>query len=311
MSESATSPADELPPPRPGAEGRDLFISAPDGLRLHAREYGPRVGAQLPVVCLPGLARTTADFEPLAEALAADAERPRRVVAIDSRGRGRSDHDSSAANYSLPVELGDVLAVLTALAIGRAVFVGTSRGGILTMLLAAAQPTRIAGVVLNDIGPVLEPQGVMRIKSYVGKLPPPRDFADAADILRRIFGAQFPKLTPQEWLEAARLTWHERNGALALNYDPKLAHTLDAVDLEKPMPALWPQFDALAAVPVLVVRGALSDLLSAETVQQMRARRARLEYIEVADEGHAPRLGAPALIARIAKFAAACDQRRN
>ena len=150
------------------------FITAPDGLRLHAQCYGQRSSAATPVVCLPGLARTAADFEALASALTHDSLPPRRVIALDSRGRGRSGYDRNPANYSLPVELADVLAVITALEALPAIFIGTSRGGILTMLLAAVRPTAIAAAVLNDIGPVLEPQGLMRIKSYIGKLPQPR-----------------------------------------------------------------------------------------------------------------------------------------
>src|SRR5262245_42096192 len=140
------------------AEGfASIFVSAPDGLKLHVRSYGPRLASTLPVVCLPGLARTTADFHPLATALATDPTEPRRVLALDYRGRGLSEYDRHPENYALPVELADLLAVLTALDIATAVFVGTSRGGLLAMMLAAAKPTAIAGVVLNDIGPVIEP----------------------------------------------------------------------------------------------------------------------------------------------------------
>src|ERR1035441_1429663 len=150
-----------------------IFISAPDGLRLHARCYGARSAPALPVVCLPGMARTAADFEMLAEALAGDERRPRRVIALDYRGRGKSEYDRDPANYNFQVELADLLAVLAALDAARAILIGTSRGGILAMLLAAVRPTAIAGVVLNDIGPVIEPKGLMRIKGYVvtGKVP--------------------------------------------------------------------------------------------------------------------------------------------
>src|SRR6185369_7834182 len=133
----------------------DHFVTAQDGLRLHVREHGERTASGLPVVCLPGLARTTADFDRLAAALAGDPDRPRRVVALDYRGRGMSDHDRDPANYSIPVELADVTAVLAARAVERGIFVGTSRGGLLTMALAAVRPTAIAGAVLNDIGPVI------------------------------------------------------------------------------------------------------------------------------------------------------------
>src|SRR3990167_1816430 len=186
------------------------FISAPDGLKLHARFYGRRSAQALPVVCLPGLARTAADFEALAVALAHN----RRVIALDYRGRGQSDYDRDPANYVFQIELADVLAVVTALDCWPSIYVGTSRGGILTMLLGAVRPTAIAGVVLNDIGPVIEPKGLMRIRGYVGKLPQPRSFEEGAEILRRLFDAQFPKLTPEDWLANARRTFKPENDRL-------------------------------------------------------------------------------------------------
>lgn len=242
------------------------FISAPDGLKLHARCWGARAAAGLPVICLPGLARTTADFDALAPVLAADG---RRVIAIDARGRGRSEYDRDPANYNVAVELADVLAVATALECLPAVFIGTSRGGILTMLLAAQRPTAIAGAVLNDIGPVLDPKGLIRIKGYVGKLPQPSSFEDGGEILRRLFNAQFPKLTAEDWLQAARRTFKEENGRLVPTYDVDLAKTMQGFDPEKPIPALWKEFEAMRNMRVLVIRGGNSDLLSAATVSAM------------------------------------------
>jgi pimeloyl-ACP methyl ester carboxylesterase len=284
------------------------FISAPDGLKLHVRSYGKRSAPPLAVVCLPGLARTTADFDTLAEVLAGEPLRPRRVVALDYRGRGLSEYDSDPANYSYQTELADVLAALTALDCLPAVFVGTSRGGILAMLLAALRPTAIAGVVLNDIGPVIEPQGLVRIKGYVGKLPQPRSYEEGGEILRRLFDGQFPKLTADDWLASAHRTFKQENGALVPNYDVKLAKTMEGVDFEKPLPPLWAQFDALRNVPVMVIRGANSDLLSAATVEAMRARRGELDTLEVPHQGHAPLLAEADTIARIAGFVARCDR---
>lgn len=283
-----------------------LFVAAPDGLKLHVRCHGPRSTRALTVVCLPGLARTTADFDELA-AVIAGPDHNRRVIAVDYRGRGRSEYDRSPGNYNLVVELADVLAVLTALDVGRAVFVGTSRGGILTMLLATARPTVIAGVVLNDIGPVIEPKGLIRIKSYVGKLPPPKNFEEGAEILRRLFDAQFPKLGAEAWLAAARRTWQQRDGLLALTYDVQLAKTLEGIDLERPLPSLWKEFDSLAAMPIMVIRGSNSDVLSAATVEAMQERRSAMETLVVPDQGHAPLLAEPDVIARIAAFVAGCE----
>ena len=282
------------------------FVTAPDGLRLHVRCYGRASAAGIPVVCLPGLARTVADFDALATELSRDGPHPRRVIALDYRGRGLSQYDPDPANYSLPVELADVLAVVTALEAFPAVFIGTSRGGILTMLLAAVRPSAIAGAVLNDIGPVIEPQGLMRIKSYVGKLPQPRTFEEGAEILRRLFHSQFPRLGPDDWLAAAHRMFKEENGLLVTTYDPKLATTLAGVDLERPIANLWKEFDALTHMPLMVIRGANSDILSASTVAQMKARHPALETIEVPDQGHAPLLAEADTISLIARFAAAC-----
>jgi pimeloyl-ACP methyl ester carboxylesterase len=287
------------------------FISASDGLRLHALCYGQRSSPKTPVVCLPGLARTAADFEALAAALTRDGVHPRRVIALDYRGRGRSDYDGNPDNYSLPVELSDVLAVVMALDALPSIFVGTSRGGILAMLLAAVRPTAIAGVVLNDIGPVIEPQGLMRIKGYVGKLPQPRNFDEGAEILRRLFSNQFPKLGHDDWLASARRTFKEENGRMVPTYDVRLAKTLEAINPEHPIPPLWNQFGALAHVPVMAIRGANSDILSPGTVDAMRTRHAGLEILEVADQGHAPLLTDADTIGRIEKFIGRCDRQRH
>jgi pimeloyl-ACP methyl ester carboxylesterase len=285
----------------------DHFVTAQDGLRLHVREHGERTAPGLPVVCLPGLARTTADFDRLAAALAGDRDRPRRVLALDYRGRGLSDHDRDPGNYSIPVELADVMAVLTARAVERGVFVGTSRGGLLTMALAAIRPTAVAGAVLNDIGPVIEPQGLMRIKSYVGKLPQPRSFEEGGEILRRLFGVQFTRLTDADWLASARRNWRQQDGRLVLTYDPRLSRALASIDPAHPLPPMWPQFDALGNVSLMVIRGVNSDILSAATVADMQARRRDTVIIEIPDQGHAPLLAEADTIARIGLFVAKCE----
>jgi pimeloyl-ACP methyl ester carboxylesterase len=290
-------------PAAPAAdEFSSIFVSAADGLKLHARCIGPPALPGMPVVCLPGLTRTAEDFDVLARALAADASRPRRVLALDYRGRGRSGYDPDPRNYSVPVEVADIIAVITALKALPAIFIGTSRGGILAMVLASIRRDAVAAVVLNDIGPVIEPAGLMRIKGYVGNLPQPKDYDDAAAMLRRLFGAQFPTLGEQDWLASARRAFKDDNGRLVQTYDRNLAQTLADVSPDMPPPTLWPQFDALAGLPVMLIRGALSDLLSEQTAAAMRARHDGLEVFKVAHQGHAPLLADSDTIGRIAGF---------
>jgi pimeloyl-ACP methyl ester carboxylesterase len=286
--------------------GTSIFFSAPDGLRLHVREYGERDATALPVVCLPGLTRTVGDFAALAPALSNTGGR--RVIALDSRGRGQSEYDRDPENYNLLVELGDLVAMLIVLAVGPAVFIGSSRGGLLAMQLAVAHPAAIAGIVLHDIGPVIEPKGLARLRSYVGKMPQPRSFAEGADILRQLFHGQFPNLTAEQWLTAAQRAWQVRGGALTPTYDVRLSRTLATINIERPLPPLWSEFDALVRVPMLVIHGAKSDILSAATVAAMAVRHPGIRTIEVADQGHVPLLEGEELVGRIAEFVATCDR---
>jgi pimeloyl-ACP methyl ester carboxylesterase len=284
------------------------FITAQDGLKLHVRAYGSRAASALPVICLPGLTRTGADFHRLASALADDAQGPRHVLALDYRGRGLSGYDHNPDNYSLPVELADILSVLTALEIAKGVFVGTSRGGLLAMLLGSARPAALAGVVLNDIGPVIEPRGLTRIKSYVGRLPQPKSFEEAAAFLRQLFGPQFPALSADDWMELAQRVFRDQDGRIIPDYDPELARVLRDVDIERPLSPLWNEFDSLAFAPMLIIRGANSDLLSPATFEAMRARRRQCDAVVVPDQGHAPLLTDDETISRIGAFVRFCEQ---
>ena len=286
---------------------RDLWATAADGLRLYARDYGPLAGEAPPVVCLPGLTRNSADFHALALALSGDPARPRRVLALDYRGRGRSEHDPDPRRYDLKVELGDVLQVLTVAGVHEAVIVGTSRGGLLAMGLAAARPALLRGVVLNDIGPVIEPAGLAAIKGHVGKLPLPGDHLEGAEVLRQLFGPAFPRLAAAEWRAWAERTWREEADRPVLDYDPALARTLDAFDPATPVPPLWGLFAGLQTVPVLAIRGANSDLLAPETLAAMAAAHPRLDAATVPDQGHAPLLEGE-VIDRIAEFVARIEQ---
>jgi pimeloyl-ACP methyl ester carboxylesterase len=287
----------------------DLWFTAKDGLKLHALAAGPKHAPALPAICLPGISRTAEDFRDLLQAFATNEKNPRRAIALDSRGRGLSARDPNPANYSVPVEIGDVLTVLDAEKITRAVFIGTSRGGILTMVMGAVRPQAIAGAVLNDIGPVLDMKGLLRIKSYVGKMPQPASWAEAAANLRKALGEQFPAFDDAKWQDYAHRTWLNGKGGFTPRSDPLISTALADIDPSAPPPPLWAQFEALAkAAPVLVIRGEHSDLLSRETVSAMRARRPELESIEIPGQGHAPFLTDAATIGPILAFAERCGK---
>jgi pimeloyl-ACP methyl ester carboxylesterase len=282
-----------------------VWFQSSDGLRLHALRAGPRAEERLPVVCLPGISRTAEDFRTLIGALASGGARPRRAFALDSRGRGLSARDKNPANYSVPVELADLIAFLRAMQTERAILIGTSRGGILTMALASVMPQAIAGAVLNDVGPVLEMEGLLRIKGYLGKMSRPRSWQEAIAGLKAIMGARFPGFAERDWESYARRTWDDRFEPRA---DPALSAAFGGVDANNPPPALWPQFEALAkAAPILVLRGEHSDLLSRETVAEMQRRAPRMRSIEISGQGHAPVLESEEAIRPIMEFVARCD----
>ncbi|CAH1671406.1 Pimeloyl-ACP methyl ester carboxylesterase [Chelatococcus asaccharovorans] len=286
---------------------RDEFMSASDGLRLHVRIYGNRPSGHLPVVCLPGLARTAADFHELSIALASDSRRPRRVIAVDYRGRGLSEWDKDWTHYDPQVEVDDLIQVLTALGVPQAIFVGTSRGGLLIMALAVARAGIIQGAVLNDVGPVLDPRGLIRIRGYIGKLPTPADFREAVGILKLLSNAQFPTLGDADWDLLARRTWVEEKGKLIPAYDPALVRTLESVDLEEPLPDLWNYCDLLRHVPLLTIRGANSDILSEATLSAMQARYPKMEALTIPDQGHTPLTWEPAVMKAILRFVQSID----
>ncbi len=286
---------------------REAIYLSGDGLKLSARDYGNALSPWLPVVCLPGFSRDSRDFHELAVHLSTHRHRPRRVVAFDYRGRGRSQWARSVADYNPLTEMNDVLDGMAALAITRAVVVGTSRGGIIGMLMGLARPATVAGLVLNDIGPVIEAHGLARIKTYVGRTPQPNDWADAAHLLRRIHGATFPTWRDVDWDYFARLTFGDDGTGPVGAYDPKLAQTFDGLEPDEPLPSMWDEFRALRDIPILVIRGEHSDLLSAETVTRMAEEHPKVESVTVAGEGHAPLLRYGQLLARVSAFVTAVE----
>ena len=237
----------------------DIHYTSRDGLRLYARHYPVPGSLRRPVVCLAGLTRNSRDFHDLATALARRDETGRDVYCLDYRGRGRSQHDPDWKNYSVLVELNDALDFMAMKGLDRAAVIGTSRGGLITMLMAVLRPNALGAVVLNDIGPVIERQGLARIVAYVGRVPLPADWEEATQLVQEMNRRQFTAIPAEEWADIARQVFNDDNGLPASAYDPQLAKAISVMD--GPTPELWPQFAALAHVPVLVIRGENSDIL--------------------------------------------------
>lgn len=277
-------------------------IPSPDGLTLYARDYGrdaPGAGDRLPVVCLAGLTRNSRDFHPLATQLSTDPQMPRRVITIDTRGRGGSSWDSDVSRYTVPNEVGDVLTVLAALGITRAAFIGTSRGGLILHVLAAVQPQLLGSAILNDVGPAIGMEGLRHIQSYLGRRPSYASLAEAAEALQRVHGQAFPKLAETDWLEFAEATLKETNGLYQPDHDPAIAEGMAGLDLSQPLPELWEQFDLFRVHPLMTIRGENSVLLTSEILSRMKERNPDMDVLLVADQGHAPLLhlgGTPAAI---------------
>lgn len=281
----------------------DFHYTSQDGLRLHARVYGRTNGA-LPVVCLPGLTRNARDFHELALLLSRDPARPRSVVVFDYRGRGESAWAPDWKTYDPVVETGDVLAGLAALDIAQAAFIGTSRGGLIIMILAAMRPAVLRAAILNDVGPRIEAEGLAQIRAYLTRMPKPADWSEAAAIVKAANNEAFTALTDADWQRMTRAIYTEKGGRPVPDFDPALTKTVAAVDLSQPLPELWPQFEGLGEIPVMAIRGANSRLLSAVTLDEMAQRHPRFTSVVVDGQGHAPLLETGDLPAKIAAFLA-------
>lgn len=284
----------------------ERHLTSADGLKLFVRIYQPVAPSddeRLPIVCLPGLSRNGRDFHQLALRLSRATDGRRRVVCLDYRGRGHSDWDPDPAHYTVPVETGDVIAICAALGIGRAIFFGTSRGGLILHILAALKPELIAGSVLNDIGPVIENAGLAQIRTYLSASPAPASWGEAAQILKQTHGQSFPALAHDDWQDMAFAIYRKIDGRIVPDFDPALLNPLRDLDLDQPLPNLWPQFDLLAKAPVLAIRGALSTLLSAGTLGEMHKRSPQVETRLVEGQGHTPLLHLDGLPEDIKRFA--------
>ncbi|MFN3912037.1 alpha/beta fold hydrolase [Hyphomonas sp.] len=279
--------------------GEDIQWSSGDGLSLYARAYGPETAA-LTVVCLHGLTRNHQDFEPMIAALPARY----RFIAVDVRGRGRSAHDPDPGNYTPRVYANDMRLLLDRLGLSRVALIGTSMGGLISLLMMRQMPKRIAGVVLNDVGPVVEKAGIARIAGYAGQVRPVTGWDSAAEAVKTIQGAAFPDMPDARWMDFARRTYRELpDGQVVLDYDPNIARSLG-----KAKPglltnfALWRLFAGLKKAPLLVVRGAMSDILSEKTALEMVRRHPDAKLATVARVGHAPILDEPEAVAALSEF---------
>lgn len=277
---------------------REFRYASADGLELFCRDYRARDGHGT-VVCLPGLTRNSRDFEKLARHLASRY----RVLTPDLRGRGFSARDANWTNYQPPIYYQDVLKLITEQSPTTVALIGTSLGGILAMALAATVPARISGIVLNDIGPQIDAGGVARIGQYVGLRAEPETWLEAVAQVKANYGSALPSLDEAAWLEYARCCYREDDAdRVVADYDPKIGDALRAA--QGAASDLWPVWAALAAKPVLVVRGAQSDILSAATVERMAREKPDLERFEVANRGHAPLLDEPGVLPAIDAFLA-------
>lgn len=283
------------------------FTSSDGQLRLYARDYAPHSGpARLPVICIHGLTRNSADFEELAPWIASQG---RRVLAVDVRGRGNSAYDQDPANYRPMVYAQDIIKLAHDLGIARAVFIGTSMGGLITMTLAFARLGLIGAAVLNDVGPALSLRGLQRIAAYAGKDEVFNCWADAANYTRAINQVAFPDNTSEDWDKWARRAFTETgSGQLAMRYDPKIAVPIHAGKIKPSSFVARMAFRRLARKrPTLLIHGALSDLIEKEQVALMQAAAPMLTCAEIPGVGHAPMLTEPAAQAALREFLGRVD----
>lgn len=278
----------------------EIMYESADGLNLYARDYGQPAGACLGTLfCMHGLTRNAADFDALAQRYRTNY----RVISMDQRGRGRSDYDTDAANYRPEIYCEDMFRLITHLKLENMIAVGTSMGGLMAMVMNAMQPAVFKAVILNDIGAVVDPAGIARIRSYVGTQDTFADWTAAANGIKLNNGPLFPNLTDADWLQFARQTCEETSDdRVRFAYDKAISEGIRAADPTAVPPDLWKVFDLLKTTPMLVIRGSMSDLLSRETVIEMGERHTNMHSAEIPDVGHAPMLNEAASLAAIDGF---------
>ncbi|HEX7373703.1 MAG TPA: alpha/beta hydrolase [Steroidobacteraceae bacterium] len=279
----------------------ERYFRSRDGLRLHYRDYAAPGSSLPPVLCLPGLTRNSRDFEVVAPHIA----RERRVLCADLRGRGYSAHDPNWHNYQPATYVDDLLLLLADAGVERLVLLGTSLGGILSMVITSLQPQRVAGVVLNDIGPEIAEAGRERIARYVGRHPAVSNWDEAAQQVRATYALSLSEFTDEQWHAHARRTFSKVDGVPRLDADPMIGEAVRAA-ASLPTPDLWPVFLALRPIPALAIRGEHSDILSVETFDRMAALKPDLVRLTVANRGHTPLLEEPECLRALEEFLPRC-----
>jgi len=265
----------------------DQYFTNPDGLRQYYRDYNIAPPGSPTVLCMPGLTRNSRDFEDLARHLAPTC----RVICAEQRGRGNSQWDINPARYSLDTYVADMMALLAHLDMDKVIAIGTSLGGLITMMMVAMHPGVICGAVINDIGPELDPKGIARIKSYVGKGTPPTNWQEAYAAVKSANTGVYPDFTDKDWQWFTRKLYADKSGKPVLLYDPAISKNFDADNEESaPSPDLWPVFEACYTIPTVVLRGELSDILSAETLAKMARLHPDLVPVIIKSKGHVPLL---------------------
>ena len=278
----------------------ERFFASGDGLQLFYRDFAPLMQpSKLPVLCLPGLTRNSRDFTHVAERI----RRDRRVLCADLRGRGRSQHDPAWQNYHPGTYLADIGLLLNDAGVTRCVLLGTSLGGILSMLLAATNPGLVAGVILNDVGPEVAPEGLARIAAYVGRHAPPASWDEAVATVRATYEIGMPGLSHDEWVAHTKRSYSDVGGVPRLDMDPMIGEAVRSAPAAA-APDLWPLFAALRPVPTLALRGATSDILSVATFDRMLREKPDLVRVDVPLRGHTPMLDEPVSVAAIDEFLA-------
>ena len=279
----------------------DIFYQSHDGLGLYARDYACQ-NKNTPeakiIFCMHGLTRNSKDFAKLAEHLSQSY----RVICVDNRGRGRSEYDSNPNNYVAQVYIQDMFTLLDLLKINDTILCGTSMGGIMAFIMASIQPQRFSGIIINDVGPEIDTKGIARIKTYVGKISPLNSWQEAITRTKEINQSALPNLTNDEWEDFTNNIFRDDQGSLRLDYDPAIAIPFKDADSDSAAPNLWPQFEAIVSLPMLLIRGEISDLIDSDCVAKMRSIKPDLKYVEVPETGHTPTLNEAVSRAAIDSF---------